>query len=215
MDMVTLMAPAPTALNEDGAQKRIVGDAFPIGQWGNIGYFTRIRVTDRQAFDGALDDVVLNAYQHQSAAMARTKAGNLRLELRDEALSYESLVNDRDTGFRDAYERVKSGVIDGASIGFNIAPDGSDFELGDDGVISQTVTNVRNVFEITLTESPVMKRTSAVGLARPALDGELAALQIPKALLDDQRRILSGGRGRPPDFTARVAAMAAWAQAGG
>ena len=208
--MVTLQAPAPKVLTDgaDGAQRRIVGTGYRIGEWGNIGYFTRIRIADKSAFDGALDDVVLNAYVHQSAAMARTTAGNLRMELREEALDYEALVNDRDTAFSDAYERVKSGVIDGASLGFNIAPEGSEFELGDDGVISQTVLKVQNVFEVTLTPRPVMKSTSAVGL-----DGRNGVSHVPKSLLDDQRRILSGGK--PPDFTARAAAMAAWAQAGG
>lgn len=207
-------------VGSDGEVARIVGTTLRPGERGDLGYGVQLVVgTESGLLDGALEDVILNAYEHRSAAMARTTAGNLRLTATREGLDYEALVSPGDTAFADLYLRVKSGVMDGVSAGFVVAKDGVDFELNEEtGVIVQTVNDIDHVFELTVTERPVLKRSTAVGLIGPGgqdLSGRDPRAGVPKSLLRDQERALARRSAKPDWRAARHRAKLAEARSGG
>ena len=180
----------PECLVGDSGQKLISGSAMTLGKWGMIVPGFRVRITGEGAFEGAFSDYVLNTFEHHSAPLARNKAGNFEMSAKGWEIPYEAVVNQQDSDFVNVFERVQSGVIDGSSIGFHVSKKGYKDDLDKEtGLISRTITNVENVFELTLTHRPVMKSSTAIAKTLKSVD---------PSMLDDQLKILGK---RAPDKT--------------
>ena len=189
----------------DDDQRIIEGVAMSFAEVAEIhpGYTVQL---DPGALTDAYDDVVLNAYEHDSAPFARTgDGGDLSLRLTKKEFRYSATVDADDQGFVDLWRRVKRGVVDGASLGIRIVK--SEYEVAENGDVHQLVLDVERVFEVTLTNMPVFKSTTARGLRqdREYEQGRFAG--VPAEVMEARERRLAAsatkGSGKRPDLAAR------------
>ena len=191
----------------DAADDRLViaGTGLPIGDVAEL-YPGHTLEFAPGAFKGAFDDVVLNAYRHQSEPMARTSAGNLELEERSKGVHYAAVVDQSDHGFMDLYRRVKNGVVDKASLGF--LPSDSEFEVdAKTGDVAELVKLVDHVFEVTLVAKPIFSNTSARAMSRELEYDRKPFAGVPEEVLAERERVLSKTRMRKPDLSKRARAV--------
>lgn len=155
----------------EGQPKQIVGYAAVYDKDSeNLGYF--IEVIRQGAFTKSLKDLpdVRALLGHNpEAVIGRTKAGNLTLK--EDSLGVRLTLTPIDTtDGQKAIEWVRSGVVDGMSIGFQVITDRWSMKGG---------KNYReileaNLFEVSLVAWPAYTATSASvrGLEEAAKDGE-------------------------------------------
>ena len=165
---------APAASLGEGSRPRsILGTAMTFGETRPYGIGTM--TFEKGSFDGkdVFADVVLNANGHGSPPLARTTAGSMALSVNEKRVRYGAVVDFEDTEYANVYRRVKSGVIDGASLGLLFERNGVTYEVDEEnGDVHQTVSKVAEVFEVTLTHQPVFRRTTATtgtGLMEPTV----------------------------------------------
>jgi len=155
----------------EGEPKQITGYAAVYDKDSeNLGYFTE--VIRQGAFTKSLKqlpDVRALLGHNPEAIVGRTKAGNLTLTEDDKGVRM-SLTPISTTDGEKALEWVKSGVVDGMSIGFRVVTDRWSMKGG---------KNYREIleaelFEVSLVAWPAYKDTSASvrGLEDAAKDGE-------------------------------------------
>ena len=209
-------AGAPCAsLGEGDRPRSILGTAMTFGERRPYGFGTMMFEPGSFDVEGVFADVVLNANGHGTAPLARTTAGTMSMRVGKKQVRYAAAVDFEDTDFANTYRRVKSGVIDGASMGLLFSRDGVTYEVDeDDGEVHQTVHKVMEVFEVTLTHQPVFRRTTAkvgTGLMEPGVGvvgRQGYTLSLPKDVQAKRDAVLAkrrnGGAGKAPNFKARA-----------
>ena len=115
----------------------------------------------RGAFKDSINGDVRALYNHnQDIILGRTSANTLELRDTDVGLWGKILINPKDTQAMDAYERVKRGDITGCSFGFDIAPNGEETRINEDGSVHWTITKVNPLYEISPCVFPAYEATS-------------------------------------------------------
>jgi len=110
------------------------------------------------SFDGVDMSKVLALYNHNyDNILARVEAGTLSLNVDKKGLSFTLTVPDTTVG-RDVYENAKNGNLQGCSFGFVIGND--DWERGEDGELIHTITQIEELFEISIVTLPAYTETS-------------------------------------------------------
>lgn len=222
---VWLDCAAPCAsLGEGGRPRSILGTAMTFGETRPYGIGTMTFQPGSFDRKDVFADVVLNANRHGGSPLARTTAGTMTLKADKKRVQYAAKVDFEDTEYANVYRRVKSGVIDGASMGLLFELDGVTYEVDEEnGDVHQVVNSVAEVFEVTLTHQPVFRRTSAstgTGLMEPpprvysATDSTADLLaQLPEDVRLKRDEVLakmdkdgSKRSGKAPDFKARALA---------
>ena len=108
----------------------------------NLGQFRE--VIDRRAFDGAdLSDVRL-LWSHDTARVLGRAGINLNLAVDDAGLMFRCELPDTTDG-RDAYELIRSGIVDQCSFGFFIGR-----EQWDEDGKTRTILQIKAMPEITI-----------------------------------------------------------------
>lgn len=106
----------------------------------------------------ALDDVdlsdVLMLNNHDfTQVLASVKAGTLELEPDDKGLHFKATLPN--TSFaNDVYEEVKSGNVDACSFGFEVNDGGDTWTKDDEGNITRTINQVKNLFDVSVVAIP-------------------------------------------------------------
>ena len=115
----------------------------------------------RGAFSESINGDVRALYNHNSdIILGRTSSNTLELRDTDVGLWGRILINPKDSQAMDAYERVKRGDITGCSFGFDIAPDGEETRVNEDGSVHWTITKVNPLYEISPCVFPAYEATS-------------------------------------------------------
>ena len=176
---------APTG-KDDRAAYRVRGYAttfdvpYEMGRLSDgTPYYECIRST---ALDGADMSDVIFQLNHQGAPLARLRNGSLRLERDAHGLKVTATL-DGSQEAREQYEAIANGLIDRMSWGFNIAPDGWEW---DDQTRTHTITKVSKVFDVSAVSMPANEGTEIH--ARSHIDGVIDAGRQELLARDRARR---------------------------
>ena len=121
-------------------------------RWGDDGHADGMRETiEPGAFSDSMDDSLFLS-QHNPDKLLGREGKNMELIEDDKGLKFSITLPDT-TEARDAYNLVKSGIIDGVSVGMDARETESEID-GDMRVIKKT-----RLREISLTPTPVYKQT--------------------------------------------------------
>lgn len=113
------------------------------------------------AFRNVLDHDVRFLINHDpSLVAARTLAGNLRLSEDDVGLLTEAELVP--TGpVRDMAALMRAGVVTQMSFSFAVSPDGERWEMGPDGMLLRTITDVLELYDVSAVTYPAYLETDA------------------------------------------------------
>lgn len=114
-----------------------------------------VEVIDPAALDNVdLSNVIMLDQHDYSKPLASVKAGTLELTPDDKGLHFTATLDDSVSYANDAYQNVKSGNVDSMSFRFDI-DDGSDtFTQNEDGQVTRTIKQVKDLFEISTVTVP-------------------------------------------------------------
>jgi HK97 family phage prohead protease len=154
----------------DGTDGRVI-EGYPIvfGKASeDLGGF--VEYIDPKALNGVDLDEVYLIYGHDfNQPLARVDAGTLQLEVDKVGLHFTATLPNT-TVANDVLENIRVGNIKGMSFGFTVAEGGEKWEMTNDGTPDvRTVTQIDEVFEITLTPLPAYKDTTVAIASRDAL----------------------------------------------
>jgi HK97 family phage prohead protease len=146
----------------------------------DLGGFTEIMA--RGAFRKALDrtpDVRALFNHNENYVLARTK--NNTLELREDPRGLHSYFTAAPTSYaKDLRTLVKRGDIDQQSFAFTVERD--KWEEDDNGMITRTVTEVRDLFDVSIVTFPAYPQTDvSARTAEPEAETELGNLAVDEA----------------------------------
>lgn len=128
---------------------------------------------DPGAFDNAdMSDVIFN-YNHCGRVYARTRNGNLRLDVDDIGLEMEAELWDDDEGHRQLYRDIKRGNIDKMS--YCYIPDIIDYEMKEDTEAKKreyhyVLKSIKRVLDVSAVDIPAYDATEIS--ARRLFDAE-------------------------------------------
>lgn len=117
------------------------------------------------SFNKALGGEHHALYNHDSSmVLGRSLANTLRLSTDSQGLRFEIDIPPTSFG-DDLIVSMERKDISGASFGFTIASGGDTWSRGDDGMAIRTITEVGQLFEVSITPMPAYPSTS-VAIAR-------------------------------------------------
>lgn len=108
---------------------------------------------------GGLD--VLALWNHdENQVLGRTTSGTLEIARNDKGLAYSITPPDTQLG-RDLVTLIRRGDIYGASFAFSIAPGGESWTQDDKGMAIRTVTEVGNLYDVSVVSRPAYPSSTA------------------------------------------------------
>lgn len=114
-----------------------------------------VEVIDPAALDNVdLSNVIMLDQHDYSKPLASVKAGTLKLDTDDKGLHFTATLDDSVSYANDAYQNVKSGNVDSMSFRFDVDDDGDEFSRDEDGNITRTIKQVKDLFEISSVTIP-------------------------------------------------------------
>lgn len=114
-----------------------------------------VEVIDPKALDGVdLSGVVMLNQHDYSQPLASVKAGTLQLDTDDKGLHFTATLDDSVSYANDAYANVKSGNVDSMSFRFDIDDGGDEFTQDDQGNVTRTIKQVKDLFEVSTVTIP-------------------------------------------------------------
>lgn len=139
---------------DDKQPKEITGYALLFNSPSkDLGGFTEI--IDPKALDGVdLSNVIMLDQHDYSKPLASVKAGTLKLDTDDKGLHFVATLDDSVSYANDAYQNVKSGNVDSMSFRFDIDDGGDEFTQDEDGKITRTIKQVKDLFEVSTVTIP-------------------------------------------------------------
>lgn len=114
-----------------------------------------VEVIDPKALDNVdLSGVILLDQHDYSKPLASVKAGTLKLDTDDKGLHFTATLDDSVSYANDAYQNVKSGNVDSMSFRFDIDDGGDEFTQDDQGNVTRTIKQVKDLFEVSTVTIP-------------------------------------------------------------
>ncbi|MDO7797014.1 phage major capsid protein [Lactiplantibacillus plantarum] len=114
-----------------------------------------VEVIDPKALDGVdLSNVIMLDQHDYSKPLASVKAGTLELTPDDKGLHFTATLDDSVSYANDAYQNVKSGNVDSMSFRFDVDDGGDEFTQDEDGKITRTIKQVKDLFEVSTVTIP-------------------------------------------------------------
>ena len=114
-----------------------------------------VEVIDPKALDGVdLSNVIMLDQHDYSKPLASVKAGTLTLDVDDKGLHFVATLDDSVSYANDAYQNVKSGNVDSMSFRFDVDDGGDQFTQDENGNITRTIKQVKDLFEISTVTIP-------------------------------------------------------------
>ena len=144
----------PDKQTDDKQPKTIEGYALLFNSPSkDLGGF--VEVIDPAALDNVdLSNVIMLDQHDYSKPLASVKAGTLKLDTDDKGLHFTATLDDSVSYANDAYQNVKSGNVDSMSFRFDVDDDGDEFSRDEDGNITRTIKQVKDLFEISSVTIP-------------------------------------------------------------
>ena len=136
----------------------------------------------RDALAGADMSDVIFQLNHDGAPLARMRNGSLEVACDEHGIRVRAQLGGSREG-RDLYEAIANGLIDRMSWGFNIAPDGWEW---DDQTRTHTIIKVSKVFDVSAVSIPANEGTEIH--ARSHIDGVIDAGRQELLARDRARR---------------------------
>lgn len=141
--------------NENNAETSKVLSGYAI-VWNtpskDLGGFTEV-VAPNALDDVDLSDVLMLNNHDFTQVLASVKAGTLELEPDDKGLHFKATLPN--TSFaNDVYEEVKSGNVDACSFGFEVNDGGDTWTKDDEGNVTRTINQVKNLFDVSVVAVP-------------------------------------------------------------
>lgn len=126
-------------------------------------------------------------YDHDySKPLASVKNDTLKIEVDDVGLHFEATLNDT-TYAKDVYENVSTGVVDSMSFGFELGIDS--FDEDEEGTVTRSVKNIKNVPEISVVTLPAYDSANVQVNKRSYnefMKKQKGANKMEKTLIDNQ-----------------------------
>ena len=114
-----------------------------------------VEVIDPKALDDVdLSNVIMLDQHDYSKPLASVKAGTLKLDIDDKGLHFVATLDDSVSYANDAYQNVKSGNVDSMSFRFDVDDGGDEFTQDDQGKITRTIKQVKDLFEVSTVTIP-------------------------------------------------------------
>lgn len=114
-----------------------------------------VEVIDPKALDNVdLSNVIMLDQHDYSKPLASVKAGTLKLDTDEKGLHFVATLDDSVSYANDAYANVKSGNVDSMSFRFDIDDGGDEFTRDEDGKITRTIKQVKDLFEVSTVTIP-------------------------------------------------------------
>lgn len=114
-----------------------------------------VEVIDPKALDGVdLSNVIMLDQHDYSKPLASVKAGTLKLDTDDKGLHFTAMLDPSVSYASDAYANVKSGNVDSMSFRFDIDDGGDEFTQDDQGNVTRTIKQVKDLFEVSTVTIP-------------------------------------------------------------
>ncbi|MBS0953412.1 phage major capsid protein [Lactiplantibacillus plantarum] len=114
-----------------------------------------VEVIDPKALDGVdLSNVIMLDQHDYSKPLASVKAGTLKLDTDEKGLHFTATLDDSVSYANDAYANVKSGNVDSMSFRFDVDDGGDEFTQDDQGNITRTIKQVKDLFEVSTVTIP-------------------------------------------------------------
>lgn len=114
-----------------------------------------VEVIDPKALDNVdLSNVIMLDQHDYSKPLASVKAGTLTLETDDKGLHFTATLDDSVSYANDAYANVKSGNVDSMSFRFDVDDGGDEFTKDDQGNVTRTIKQVKDLFEVSTVTIP-------------------------------------------------------------
>lgn len=114
-----------------------------------------VEVIDPAALDGVdLSQVILLNQHDYSQPLASVKSGTLKLDVDDKGLHFVATLDDSVSYANDAYQNVKSGNVDSMSFRFDVDDGGDEFTETEDGKVTRTIKQVKDLFEVSTVTIP-------------------------------------------------------------
>lgn len=114
-----------------------------------------VEVIDPAALDGVdLSSVIMLDQHDYSKPLASVKAGTLQLETDEKGLHFTATLDDSVSYANDAYQNVKSGNVDSMSFRFDIDDGGDEFTQDEQGKVTRTIKQVKDLFEVSTVTIP-------------------------------------------------------------
>lgn len=144
----------PDDQQQDKQPKTIEGYALLFNSPSkDLGGFTE--VISPEALDGVdLSNVIMLDQHDYSKPLASVKAGTLKLDTDEKGLHFTATLDDSVSYANDAYQNVKSGNVDSMSFRFDVDDGGDEFTQDDDGKITRTIKQVKDLFEVSTVTIP-------------------------------------------------------------
>ncbi|MBY7658910.1 phage major capsid protein [Lactiplantibacillus plantarum] len=114
-----------------------------------------VEIIDSAALNGVdLSNVIMLDQHDYSKPLASCKAGTLKLDTDDKGLHFTATLDDSVSYANDAYANVKSGNVDSMSFRFDIDDGGDEFTRDEDGKVTRTIKQVKDLFEVSTVTIP-------------------------------------------------------------
>ncbi|WP_076672494.1 phage major capsid protein, partial [Lactiplantibacillus plantarum] len=114
-----------------------------------------VEVIDPKALDGVdLSNVIMLNQHDYSQPLASVKSGTLKLDTDDKGLHFTATLDDSVSYASDAYANVKSGNVDSMSFRFDVDDGGDEFTQDDQGNVTRTIKQVKDLFEVSTVTIP-------------------------------------------------------------
>lgn len=139
---------------QDKQPKEITGYALLFNSPSkDLGGF--VEVIDPKALDGVdLSNVIMLDQHDFSKPLASVKAGTLELTPDEKGLHFTATLDDSVSYANDAYQNVKSGNVDSMSFRFDVDDGGDEFTQDENGKITRTIKQVKDLFEVSTVTIP-------------------------------------------------------------
>lgn len=114
-----------------------------------------VEVIDPKALDGVdLSNVIMLDQHDYSKPLASVKSGTLELTPDEKGLHFTATLDDSVSYANDAYQNVKSGNVDSMSFRFDVDDGGDEFTQDEDGQVTRTIKQVKDLFEVSTVTIP-------------------------------------------------------------
>ncbi|MBO2714493.1 phage major capsid protein, partial [Lactiplantibacillus plantarum] len=114
-----------------------------------------VEVIDPKALDGVdLSNVIMLNQHDYSKPLASVKAGTLKLDTDDKGLRFTATLDPSVSYASDTYQNVKSGNVNSMSFRFDVDDGGDEFTQDDQGNVTRTIKQVKDLFEVSTVTIP-------------------------------------------------------------